>query len=348
MTDKKHCFVIAPIGEPESDTRKRSDQVLKHIIRPAVESCGYAAERADEIDKPGIITSQVIQRVVNDPLVVADLTERNPNVFYELAIRHAIRKPLVQLIKKGERIPFDVAGTRTIQVDHQDLDSVEAAKNEIIQQIKSLERDSSNLETPISVSLDLQLLRQSDKPEERSLADLLAAVSDLRSGFAKVEAKLGTPDTRPVVEELQAVANSLRSRIEEYFEGGPLRRGYRMHPMMLHDLIHISSREGSRETALLVAASLFRDMLPWVYEAGMEAYRAAKTGDARSAREAMDEFRRLADMTMHGPWGRELVGRSKDTMMLMDELRMLIKELPEFEVSAKRPRRKPESDEPST
>ena len=84
MTDEgnKMCFVIAPIGEPDSDTRKRSDQILRHIVRPAVESKGYTAVRADEISEPGIITSQVIQHVVDDPLVVADLTERNPNVFY--------------------------------------------------------------------------------------------------------------------------------------------------------------------------------------------------------------------------------------------------------------------------
>jgi len=162
MNGTKNCFVISPIGEPDSETRKRSDQVLKFIIRPAVESCGYEATRADEMDKPGIITSQVIQRVVNDPLVVADLTEKNPNVFYELAVRHAIRKPLVQIIKKGERIPFDVAGTRTIQVDHQDLESVDAAKKEVVAQIKALESDPTEVETPISVSLDLQFLRQSD------------------------------------------------------------------------------------------------------------------------------------------------------------------------------------------
>ena len=117
--ENKRCFVIAPIGAPGSETRKRSDQVLKYIIRPAVTSCGYDAVRADEIAKPGLITSQVIQHVVNDPLVVADLTERNPNVFYELAIRHALKKPLVQ-ISQDEVIPFDVAGTRTIFVNHKD------------------------------------------------------------------------------------------------------------------------------------------------------------------------------------------------------------------------------------
>jgi len=60
MNGEKVCFVIAPIGDADSDTRKRSDQVLKHVIRPAVTGCGYVAIRADEIDKPGLITSQVI------------------------------------------------------------------------------------------------------------------------------------------------------------------------------------------------------------------------------------------------------------------------------------------------
>ena len=204
MTEnEKLCFVISPIGDQNSETRKRSDQVLRHIVRPAADICGYKAVRADEIDKPGIITSQVIQHVVNDDLVVADLTERNPNVFYELAIRHALRKPLVQIIQKGEAIPFDVAATRTIHVDHTDLDSAEAAKNEIVKQIEALKTDSSDIETPISVSLDLQLLRQSEKPEERSLADLVAAVVDLRASLSKVELRLGTKDQQGLLSEIQ-------------------------------------------------------------------------------------------------------------------------------------------------
>ena len=193
MTEK-NCFVIAPIGEPESETRKRSDQILRHVIIPPLNECGYTTTRADQISEPGMITSQVIQHIVDDHLVVADMTERNPNVFYELAIRHAIRKPLVQLIKRGEQIPFDVAGTRTIQVDHHDLDSVEHAKQEIIAQVQSLEEDPSKLETPISVSLDLQLLRQSENPEQRSLADVLSVISELRSSMANMEKRLASPE----------------------------------------------------------------------------------------------------------------------------------------------------------
>ncbi|MCK4403810.1 MAG: hypothetical protein KAW02_01845 [candidate division Zixibacteria bacterium] len=190
MAETKTCFVIAPIGDPESDTRKRSDQILKYLITPAASECGYDAIRADQISEPGMITSQVIQRIVDDPLVIADLTGRNPNVFYELAIRHALRKPLVQIIKKGEPIPFDVAGTRTVQVDHHDLESVEAAKKEIVKQIKAVEKDTSEIDTPISVALDLQMLRQSENPEQRSLADLVAAISDLRTGIQAIEIRI--------------------------------------------------------------------------------------------------------------------------------------------------------------
>ena len=252
--------MLRPIGDADSETRKRSDQVLKHVVRPAVLSCGYKAVRADEIDKPGLITSQVIQHIVNDALVVADLTERNPNVFYELAIRHALRKPLVQIIKKGEAIPFDVAGTRTIYVDHKDLDSVEAARNEIIEQIKALENDPSDIETPISVSLDLQLLRQSEKPEERSLADLVAAVVDLRASVAKVEQKIGSEEQHGVLDEIQSEIRALPGRIEKYSDGPgfSFTRHGRFHPRLLREFLEIFGPRPSPATGLLVLRSINR------------------------------------------------------------------------------------------
>jgi hypothetical protein len=96
----KVCFFIAPIGEPGTPVREDSDQVLRHIIRPVALSFGFKAIRADEIAEPGIITAQVIERVIESPLVIADLTGHHPNVFYELAIRRAIQKPFVQMIKR--------------------------------------------------------------------------------------------------------------------------------------------------------------------------------------------------------------------------------------------------------
>jgi hypothetical protein len=210
----KSCFVIAPIGEDDSDTRKRSDKLLKYVISPVVSEKGYEAVRADQIAEPGLITSQVIQHVAEDDLVVADLTERNPNVFYELAIRHALKRPLVQMIARGERIPFDVAGMRTVEIDIRDLDSVERAKEDLARQIDAVEKDPESIDTPIAFALDLQNLRQSDNPEERSLADLVAAVSDLRSGLADIDSRLSNPETvlpPPYFEYLMDL-NSRRSK----------------------------------------------------------------------------------------------------------------------------------------
>ena len=66
------------------------------------------------------------------------------------------------MIRKGEQIPFDVAGTRTIQVDIHDLDSVEEAKKELTNQIKSIESGKIEIDTPISVALDLKILKESE------------------------------------------------------------------------------------------------------------------------------------------------------------------------------------------
>ena len=212
---ERTCFVIAPIGEADSDTRRRSDQVLKHVIHPAAKECGYTATRADQISEPGLITAQVIQHIVDDDLVIADLTDRNPNVFYELALRHALKKPLVQIIKKGEQIPFDVAGMRTIPVDHHDLDSVEEARQEMIRQIRSIENSPTQIDTPISVALDLQSLRQSENPEERSLADLVSAIGELRSSLASLEKRLSTPESLLPPQYLRQVIHRIQREMPE-------------------------------------------------------------------------------------------------------------------------------------
>ncbi len=174
------CFVIAPIGDDGSPVRTRSDKVLRHIISPVAEACGLLALRADRIQRPGIITSDVIRHVVGDRMVVADLTGSNPNVFYELAVRHAFGMPYVQMIEKGERLPFDISAARTIHVDHRDLDSVEECKQEMQAHMQAaLAQEDRRIESPVSISIGLAELVRSDDPQQLRLADVLATVQDL-------------------------------------------------------------------------------------------------------------------------------------------------------------------------
>ena len=188
----KTCFFIAPIGDRDSAARKRSDQVLRHLVRFAAEPLGFQAMRADELDDEGLITNQVIDRLVSGDLVVADLTGRNPNVFYELAVRHAARKPVVHLIQHGEAIPFDVANMRAVPYALDDPDLLTEAQGELRRKIEAAvtaERPAAN---PITAALDLQALRASDEPEKEALGAVLAAIDDLRGEVRGIKNRLGT------------------------------------------------------------------------------------------------------------------------------------------------------------
>lgn len=319
MSEEKKCFVIAPIGEADTETRKRSDQVLKHIIKPAVESCGYDAVRADHLDKPGIITSQVIQCVVEYPLVIADLSEMNPNVFYELAIRHAIRKPLVQIIRKGDRIPFDIAGTRTIEVDHHDLDSVELAKTNISDQIKSVENQTI-IDTPISVSLDLQILRQSDNPEERSLADIMAVLSDIKNNLQVVEAQ----NIKAIESSSNTQINELLMRLDRELSIGVLKRKKRFDPYLSFKMAELSIGKTGDPIGILVLFSSYHEDLPWLYEIGATTYRYVKDKKWGLAQETIESLKQTIRFFF------DEGALINNTNLDKRELFLLVDELPNF------------------
>src|ERR1700722_10985925 len=91
----KQCFVIMPMGAGAIyDTfRNRYEQ----IIRPAVEGLRIDSQqmfqciRGDDVTETGSITRDVIKRLYDSDVVIADITDLNPNVFYELGVRHALR-----------------------------------------------------------------------------------------------------------------------------------------------------------------------------------------------------------------------------------------------------------------
>lgn len=162
----KECFVICPLGDEGSAVRQTADRLLKYVISPVLERNGFDAIRADQIPEVGLITSQIIKLLTACPLVIADLTGSNPNVFYELAIRHASGRPFIQMVTKGEKIPFDISGIRTIEFDLQDLDNVEKTKNVIEKQIRAIERGHVP-ESPVSVAAGAKLLQDDEEFAER-------------------------------------------------------------------------------------------------------------------------------------------------------------------------------------
>lgn len=110
---KKKCFVITPIDEKGSATRRAADGLIAAVLRPAL-SGEFEIHVPHEIPDPGSITAQVITHILEDELVVANLTNLNPNAMYELAVRHCEGRPVVILAEFGTKLPFDVAAERTV------------------------------------------------------------------------------------------------------------------------------------------------------------------------------------------------------------------------------------------
>lgn len=87
---------------------------------------------------------------MNSELVIADLTGANPNVIYELALRRAFRKPVMQIKDLGDSLPFDIRGTRTINVEYNFVESMDRCKNEIMEQIRNIELNPEKVKSPVS------------------------------------------------------------------------------------------------------------------------------------------------------------------------------------------------------
>lgn len=117
----KICFYVTPIGDDSSEQRRHSDLFLSSLIEPALNGFGLEVVRADKIGQPGMITSQILEHILRARLVIADLSFHNPNVFYEMALRHMTKLPIVQICRKSDRLPFDVNQVRTITIDTSDI-----------------------------------------------------------------------------------------------------------------------------------------------------------------------------------------------------------------------------------
>ena len=87
---KKSLFVICPIGKKDSPAREHADLLYEHAIEKVAKEFSYVPDRADKIAKLGLITTSIVKALLESDVVIADLSFHNPNVFYELAIRHAI------------------------------------------------------------------------------------------------------------------------------------------------------------------------------------------------------------------------------------------------------------------
>lgn len=188
------CFVVMGFGEK---TDYRTGRVLnldasyKSMIKPAVEEAGLECKRADEIIHAGIIDVPMYEQLLNADVVVADLSTYNPNAFYELGVRHALRPYTTITIAEDKMVyPFDVNHIAVRHYRHlgEDIGFAEAMrmKNELKQAIQTILAQPKN-DSPV-----YEFLKGLQRPTLAIAEGVAAGAAAMKPGVA--ETKGGAPD----------------------------------------------------------------------------------------------------------------------------------------------------------
>ena len=90
------------------------DRYYQEIYVPAIKEAGLEPSRADELFSTGSVVEQIWEQISKSRVLLADLTDKNPNVFYELGLAHAARKPVVFTSARIDDVPFDLRHLRVI------------------------------------------------------------------------------------------------------------------------------------------------------------------------------------------------------------------------------------------
>lgn len=188
---QRTCFVIMGFGEKTNYKTGRTfnlDKTYKNIIKPVFKSLDFLCFRADEIPNSGNIDVVMYENILKADFVVADISTLNPNAFYELGIRHALKKNTTIIIaEKGTEFPFDVNHNNIDTYEHLGpdigVDEAERFKTYLASKVNVLlnnpKTDSPvytylpNLETPTFTKEEIEELKSDIKEEATSVADFI-------------------------------------------------------------------------------------------------------------------------------------------------------------------------------
>ncbi len=159
------CFVIMPFRE-KTDAEGRTvnfDDVYRLLVKVAIERVGgVESVRCDEIAEAGWIHAKMIKSIADSPLAIVDISTLNPNVFYELGVRHALKSSGTVLIRsKDTRTPFNIEGFNCINYDLASQQSRSEFTDKLIRFLESARANPESRDSLVYEVLDdLRIVRR--------------------------------------------------------------------------------------------------------------------------------------------------------------------------------------------
>jgi uncharacterized protein (TIGR02996 family) len=188
-----------PYGGNDEAKKNHYRGVYQSILAPAAIEAGYTPKRSDIEGAPGSITLDIVRDLADSDIVIADITEGNPNVFLEIGIRHVMRKSgTVHVVDKryADAIPFDLRNYRAIEYSVNLADIPEVIKS-IVAAIRLRERDpnrSDNLVHDALPSLPIDVRTIGDAELRKQIEQLQGTLEELREQKTKLETRLALVD----------------------------------------------------------------------------------------------------------------------------------------------------------
>lgn len=183
----KTCFVVMPVSDGDGYTTGHFRHVYDDIFVPACEAAGYKAVRADEVRETNLIHLDVLQKLLESPMVLCDLSSRNPNVLFELGLRQAFDKPVVLVQETGTPKIFDIAPLRYTEyrrerVYHQVLEDQKAIADCIAATEKAAAAGSgvNSLVRILSLTKPASLAEVRDAERDPTLDLVRAEINEMR------------------------------------------------------------------------------------------------------------------------------------------------------------------------
>ena len=152
VEEQDECFIVGVIGKAGTEQRIHADWFFRGIVEPtfAEHFKNFVVVRADTMNTPGTITTQIIDKLLNAKLVIADLTYLNPNAFYEIGIRHMAGLPIIHAHQAGEAIPFDVSTFRSLEYSRAEYHLMITARADLKGLIENALKPDHQVDNPVT------------------------------------------------------------------------------------------------------------------------------------------------------------------------------------------------------
>jgi hypothetical protein len=196
MESPKDVFVIMPFSSTVSLSEPEWTEIYDHVFKPAIEECGYSCQRA--IPKTGSLIRSIIEKLRNARIVLADITDRNPNVFYELGVRHSLSKRTIIVAQGNQHPPSDLLGYWFIRYGKEPA-QVTRFKKDIKRLIADIESEPDKSDNPVSDYLDQENLVVSNYAQKENIKKLGALYTEFSGNMVQLAALIVDPATTPYI-----------------------------------------------------------------------------------------------------------------------------------------------------